>query len=160
MYQRLIGIFLLAILAFFVARVFGVEAFSTWVEVPAIAAPTTKPPIYGEHDIAQGGPNPPAAAAPETMPRIVNPQPSERDPYDDRFEHADAPEQMRYPERSFGPGVVPEQTEFAESAGIAGPVAESSQSFQQFSPEFVSNGGNFFGDVSANEDENPNYSAF
>jgi hypothetical protein len=67
---------------------------------------------------------------------------------------------LRYPERSFGPGIVPDQTQLAESAGIAGPVGESSQAFQQFSPEFVSNGGAFFGDVAPMELENPNYSAF
>jgi hypothetical protein len=37
---------------------------------------------------------------------------------------------------------------------------QSPQAFQQFSPEYIQNGGSFFGTVSAVEEENPNYSAF
>ncbi len=82
------------------------------------------------------------------------------DPYAETAEAADAPEQLTHPERNFSPGIVPEQTAIAESAGLAGAVASSSQAFQQFSPEYVQNGGSFFGTVNAFEDENPNYTAF
>lgn len=161
MWQRLLVVFLLAVSAFFVVRYFSAESFkSPWIETPAMAVPVTKPPVYGEHDIAASGPNPPAASAPPQMRTVLNPPPEPSDPYEETQENSNAPEQMRYPERSFGPGLVPEQTEIAANAGIAGAVTDSSQAFQQFSPEFVGNGGNFFGNVAAAEDENPNYSAF
>ena len=160
MWQRVLVVFLLTIFAFFIVRYFSSESFVPWVETPAMATPVSKPPVYGEHAVAASGPNPPASAAPPQMRAVLNPPPEPIDPYQETQEHSDAPEQMRFPERSFGPGLVPEQTEVAASAGIAGAVADSSQAFQQFSPEFVSNGGNFFGNVAPVEDENPNYSSF
>ena len=88
----------------------------------------------------------------------VAPGPTASDPFGESAEDANAPERLRYPERSFGPGVVPEKTAIAQASGVASvdPVA-SAQAFQQFSPEFVQNGGTFFSGVSALEDENPNY---
>ncbi len=163
MWQRLAVIFLLAILAFFVVRYFSTESFMAplmWVETPAMATPVSKPPIYGDHEIAASGPNAPTAEASPRMRTVLNPPPEPNDPYEETQQNSQAPEQMRFPERSFGPGLVPEQTQLAESAGIAGDVGASSQAFQQFNPEFVGNGGNFFGTVTAVENENPNYSAF
>ncbi len=158
MWLRLFLVLGLAVSAYFVLRYFSTESFALWVETPAMATPVLKQPVYEDIQVASAGPNPPAMAP--TLPPQVSPQPQARDPFDDIAEDANAPPQMRHPERSFGPGIVPTQTQIAAQAGTAGPVAQSSQPFQQFSPEFVQNGGSFFGDVSANEDENPNYSAF
>ena len=94
------------------------------------------------------------------MPATMSTQPEASDPYDVTTEDANAPENLRHPERSFGPGIIPEATALNTSAGLAGNPTSSSQALQQFSPDFVQNGGAFFGTVSAVEDENPNYSAF
>ena len=161
MWKRLVIIFVLAIAAFFVVRYFSKESFTLpWVETPALAPPVKQQMPYGSHTVAASGPNPPAAAAPASMPPTMSASPEPKDPYDDTQESADAPEQMRFPERSFSPGIVPETTDLATSGGIAAPPAASAQAFQQFNPEFVSNGGGFFDNISAHEDENPNYSSF
>jgi len=163
MWQRLVIGFLLAVGAYFVVKYFSAEGFTNWVsvvEVPSFAPLVQEPPPRMDAVVASGGPNSPAIAPPRNMPPKLVPPPEASDPYEETTEAPDAPESVRNPERSFSPGIVPEQTAIASASGIAGPPASSSQAFQHFGPELVSNGGNFFGNVSALEDENPNYSAF
>jgi hypothetical protein len=163
MWQRLILGFLLAIAAYFVIRYFSKENFTNWdsiVETPAISPLIREPLPRGDLNVAPGGPNSPNAAAPMNTPIVRIPPPEASDPYSETTEDANAPERLRHPERSFSPGVIPEQTEIAQNAGLAGEPVASAQAFQQFNPDFVQNGGAFFGTVSAVEDENPNYSAF
>jgi hypothetical protein len=163
MWQRIsIGI-ALALVAYFVIRYFSNESFTNTdiiVSTPASAPIIREPPTRGEMTVASGGPNPPNAAAPRRMPITRIPPPEANDPMSESAEDANAPETLRHPERSFSPGVVPEQSQLALDAGLAGAVGNSPQAFQQFSPEYVQNGGVLFGNVSANEGENPNYSAF
>jgi hypothetical protein len=168
MWQRLLFGLFLAGLAYFVITKFSKnESFNPnpYIPTPNASTPGLAPPIRepeprGDLNLSAGGPNPPNAAADPRTPPTMSSQPEARDPYDVTTESADAPENLRHPERSFGPGVIPEATALNVAAGLAGNVASSSQAFQQFSPEFVQNGGAFFGTVSALEDENPNYSAF
>lgn len=164
MWSRLALGLLLALAAYYVVKSFSVdESFMNWdtvVETPGSAPPMREPPPRGDLNMASGGPNSPNAAAPRLMPPIAAPPATASDPYAETAEAADAPEQLTHPERNFSPGVIPEQTAIAQSAGLAGAVANSSQAFQQFSPEYVQNGGSFFGTVNAFEDENPNYTAF
>jgi hypothetical protein len=155
MWKRLIfGIFLVAI-AYGVIKYFLIDDF-----IPGKAGAVYEPVHYGDHTVSSSGPSPPNASPPSNMPPDISRQPEASDPYDKQTEDADAPEQLRFPERSFSPGIIPKETDNNLNAGLAGPVANTSQSVHQFSPEFIGNGGNFFGEVSANEDENPNYSAF
>jgi hypothetical protein len=155
MWKRLIfGIFLVAV-AYGVIKYFLIDDFT-----PGQAGAIYEPVTRGEHTVSSSGPSPPNASPPINMPPDISPQPEAADPYDKQNEDVDAPEQLRFPERSFSPGIIPKETNNNLNAGLAGPVANTAQSIQQFSPEFVGNGGNFFGKVSANEDENPNYSAF
>lgn len=164
MWHRIVVGILLAVAAYFVVQHFSTENFTsmnTLVVGRQGMAPILEEPIpRGNLAVASGGPNSPNVAAPTTMPATLTRSPEANDPYDETMEAADAPERLRNPERSFGPGIVPEQTAIATSSGIAGPPAASAQPFQQFGPELVSSGGAFFGTVSALEDENPNYSAF
>lgn len=163
MWQRLLLGLILAISVYFIVRAFSKEGFVNWdtrVETPGPAPIIREPPTRGNLNIASGGPNSPNAAAPSNMPLTRSPPPEASDPYDETAEDADAPEQLRHPERSFSPGIIPQQTVINESAGLAGPPTPSSQAFQVFNTEFIQNGGKWFGDVSAQEDENPNYSAF
>ena len=155
MWQRLLFGILLAVAAYCVIQYFSNESFMTFAPAAAVEEPVPRK----ELQVSPGGPNPPNAAPPQMVARVA-PPPEANDPYDGTHEDADAPEQLRYPERSFSPGVLPTQTVNHENSGLAGPVGESSQAIQQFSPEFVTNGGSFFGSVTANEDENPNYSSF
>lgn len=163
MWQRLVLGFILAIAAYFVVRMFNSETFTNYdsvYETPSYAAPIRQQIPRGDMNMAPGGPNPPNVAAPSTMPATMAPPPTASDPYDVTADDANAPERITHPERSFSPGIIPEQTAIAESSGLAGEVKSSSQAFQTFSPEFVQNGGAFFGSVGAFEDENPNYTAF
>ena len=163
MWQRIsIGIGL-ALVAYLVIRYFSNETFTNWdntVSTPASAPIIREPPTRGDMNVSPGGPNSPNVAAPRMMATQRIPPPEASDPMSESAEDANAPETLRHPERSFSPGVVPEQSQLAADAGLAGAVANSPQAFQQFSPEYVQNGGVLFGNVSAVESENPNYSAF
>jgi hypothetical protein len=163
MWQRISIGFLLAILAFFVVRYFSSETFTNWdsiVSTPASAPVIREPPTRGDMVVSPGGPNPPNVASPRAMKGVRHPPAEASDPMSESAEDANAPENLTHPERNFSPGVIPEQTQIAADGGLAGPVASSSQAFQQFSPEYIQNGGSFFGTVNANDVENPNYSAF
>jgi hypothetical protein len=133
MWQRLLLGFLLAIGAYCVVKYFSKEGFVGWIvknEVQAQGTMVQEPMPRGDLIVASGGPNSPNAAPPVSMPPSVSPSPEASDPYDETSELADASESLRNPERSFGPGIVPEQTAIASASGIAGPVATSSQAFQ------------------------------
>lgn len=163
MWHRLVLGFLLAIAAYFVVRMFTGESFTNWdsvIETPAAGPMVREPPPMGDMNVASGGPNPPNVEASRKMPNVRMPQPNASDPMAETAEDADAPERLRHPERSFSPGIIPEQSAIAEGGGLAGAPTASPQAFQQFSPEYIQNGGAFFGTVSAVEEENPNYSAF
>ena len=163
MWHRLLLAFLLAVGAFFVVRYFSPESFTNWdsvISTPGSGPMIREPQPRGDMNVASGGPNSPNVAAPRSMPPEMSPPPTASDPFDETAEGAYAPENLRHPERSFSPGIVPDQTALAQASGVAGPPASSAQALQQFSPEYVQNGGAFFGTVNAVEDENPNYSAF
>jgi len=163
MWPRLLLGFLLAVFAYFVFRYFSEEKFINWdslISTPGSGPMIREPLPLGDMNVASGGPNSPNVAAPRNMPPDMTPSPEASDPYSETAEGAYAPENLRHPERSFSPGLVPDQTAIAQGAGLAGPSASSSQAFQQFNPDYVQNGGSFFGTVSALEDENPNYSSF
>jgi hypothetical protein len=154
MWHRLLFGILLAITAYYVVMYFSTENFT-----PTKATPVYEQEPRGNMTVSSSGPNPPNVSPPP-MPSEMSPSPEARDPYDTTVEDADAPEQLRYPERSFSPGLIAKETENNVNAGLAGNPSNSPQAIQQFSSEMVTNGGAFFGSVSANEDESPNYSAF
>jgi hypothetical protein len=136
------------------------EGFRT-LEVPSPAPQEFLPLPRRPMDTVASGPSAPSAAPRVAMPPSRNNEPKPADPYDDQVEAADAPENLRYPERSFGPGKIPSDTSIAQAAGIANKASMlTAQSAQYFSPEAVANGGMFFSEVAANEDENPGYTAF
>lgn len=164
MWQRLVLGFLLAVAAYFVVRYFNKEGFTNWdsvVSTPGSGPLIREPRPRGDMTVTGGGPNPPNVAAPLNMPAVRMPPAEASDPYAVTQEAADAPENIRHPERMFSPGIQPEDNSLGVAAGVASDSPSvSPQAFQTFSPEHVTNGGNFFGTVSALEDENPNYSAF
>lgn len=154
MWQRLLFGALLAIAAYFVVQYFSTDSFVG--EAPMIHEQRPR----GDMEVSGGGSTSPNVAPPRAMTGQLSPPPEANDPYTESSEDADASEKLRFPERSFGPGLVPQQTVTHQQSGLAGPTSESPQGVHQFNPELVTNGGAFFGSVSAVENDNPNYSAF
>jgi len=150
----LFGLFL-AGLAYYVITKFITDEF-----IPGGAPAIYEPVPRGDHTVVSSGPSPPNASPPPTMPPDISPNPEAVDPYDTQVEAADAPEQLRFPERSFSPGIIPKEVDNHVNSGVSGSLANTPQSVQSFSPEFIGNGGKFFGEVSALENDSPNYSAF
>ncbi len=131
-------------------------------EVPAPAPLQTIPIPEPPRTVAPSGPNPPDQAPPEDDMPIRLPGPSESDPFEESYGSSNMKDNMRYPERLFGPAPKPNKTELAVSAGVASPEQQIvSQAIQTFSPDFAQNGGQFIeGGIFANDTyEVPNYSA-
>jgi hypothetical protein len=131
------------------------------LEVPDSAPPLRQQPLRGPITVSSGGGNPPNVAPSLGMLPTAGPEVRATDPYTDNAMPANAEEEVRYPERSFSPGVIPQNTSIAQEAGVANAhIGPTTQAIQKFNPEFVTGGGEFFGQVAPMEDENPNYTAF
>jgi hypothetical protein len=95
---------------------------------------------------------------PPILPPVIVQEERPFDPQEQNHESASIPENIRYPERMYGPGLNNDETRTAVTAGIASEVTQ--QSNQIFGPEFAQNGGNFMGEVFANDTSvETNYSA-
>jgi hypothetical protein len=134
------------------------ESFEVPAQAPLITLPIPEPP----RTVASSGPNSPNQAPPEDDLPVRLPGPEDSDPYDETYGSSNMQDNMRYPERSFGPAPKPNKTELAVSAGVASPEQQVvSGALQTFSPDFAQNGGEFIeGGIFANDTlDNPNYSA-
>jgi len=125
---------------------------------------TTQPPNdLPEREVSPGGPNPPNAALPATaIPTIISPPETPKDPFDQVEGQLPVEDNMRYPERSFGPGKANDDIEIAANSGVASnPVQQVHNSFRIFSPEYAQNGGYVSDRIVANDtlDEHA-YTAF
>ena len=131
-------------------------------EVPAPAPLTTIPIPEPPRTVSPSGPNAPSVAPPEDdLPQRL-PGPSDTDPYDETYGSSNMKDNMRFPERLFGPAAKPNKTELAVGSGVASPQhAVVNEALQTFSPEFAQNGGEFIeGGIFANNTfEEANYSA-
>lgn len=127
---------------------------------PMVTQPIPEP----EREITPGGPNTPNQLPPpthDTNERLPGPQDS--DPLDDDYGSSNMQDNMRYPERLFGPAPQPKNTSIAIEAGNASVLnAGVNTALQTFSPEYAQNGGEFVtGGIFANDVfDNPNYSSF
>jgi hypothetical protein len=131
-------------------------------EVPGPAPIITQPIPEPERTIQPGGPNSPSQAPPHNLPAERLPGPEDSDPYDETYGSSNIKDNMRYPERLFGPAPQPTETAIAVGADVASPEqAVVSQALQTFSPDFAQNGGQFIdGGIFANDTyQVPNYSA-
>ena len=91
---------------------------------------------------------PSAPVAPPQQRRL--PEPQDSDPYDDTHGDSDVKDNLRRPERLFGPTTAPDDTDTAVSSGVASSVTNTG--FTTFSPEFAQNGGEFIpGGIFAND---------
>ena len=134
------------------------EAF----EVPAPASiEIRKAPIYPERVVMPSGPNPPSQEAPNSE-IVVYGEPVATDPYYESQESSDIPENLRYPERSFRPPPLNNNTSIAVEAGIASNnIQVTSDNSQKFQPDFIQGGGEFMPGIFANDTfSDKSYSSF
>ena len=93
---------------------------------------------------------------PFLQPKMRASAPKEEVPFDkdeNTYESAQIPERLRHPERSFSPGFINDETNGAVASGVASYSAGVTRKAEQtFGPEFVQNGGQFMGGVTANDD--------
>lgn len=114
-------------------------------EAPVSEQPVAEPP----RTISQSGPNPPNESASSNERATLSPEERPNDPYDETNSELPIKDNMRKPERSFGPGVNNTGTARSVSSGTA--AEEVNASLSSFSPEFAQNGGNFMEGISAND---------
>lgn len=134
------------------------EAF----EVPAPAPPVYQPIPEPPRTVAPAGPNPPNQAPPEDMPAVRLPAPKDSDPYEEDYGSSDIQDNMRYPERLFGPAPQPNNTSLAVGADVASyHEATVAEAIQTFKPELAQNGGQFMEGIYPNDTEsNSNFSTY
>lgn len=109
-------------------------------EVPAPATLISKEdPIEDIRIVSPSGPSPPNARVPDIIAnRSYNFNVIPTDPYDELYGSQDIKDNLRYPERSFGPSII----NSGKSNLINSKVATLSKA-TLFNPEMVQNGGSF-----------------
>ena len=136
------------------------EAFES--PAPAYLPPTLPVEVLEPpRTIQSSGPSAPSQAAPLDSARIVM-SPQATDPYAEPNEGANAPENMRYPERMFRPAPANDAVDMIVDSGIGGMAQQQTANANEtFAPDFAQNGGQFMGSVFANDMDIPtNYSDF
>ena len=130
----------------------------------APAPEVTQPIPEPERVIAPGGPNSPNQLPPPT--HEINerlPGPTDSDPLDDSYGSSNMKDNMRYPERLFGPAPKLQTGSIAVASGTASTLNSGvNTALQTFSPDFAQNGTEFIpGGIFANDTlDNANYSTF
>ena len=169
-----VGITVLLFVGYLFAQyyMFGKERF----EVPMVAPPVVQQvSAEPERVVSPGGPAPSdlgrqGPGAPNQMPLPSRaesverlPGPVDKDPYDETYGSSNMKEELRHPERFFGPAPTADNVAIARASGVAGlPGSTTPQAVQTFSPDFAQNGGEFVdGGIFANDTaDSPNFSAF
>lgn len=131
-------------------------------EVPAPASVEIRQaPIYPERTITSSGPNPPNQEPPAGE-EVVYGDPAPKDPYYEQQDSSDIPENLRYPERSYRPAPMNNNTTIAVQAGIANEKLQvNNDNSQKFQQDFIQGGGEFMPGIFANDTFNDtNYSTF
>jgi len=162
-----VGITILLFVGYLFAQyyMFGTERF----QMPYAAVPAAAPPVVQqvsaepERVVSPGGPGAPNQMPPPRDREAERlPGPVDKDPYDETYGSSNMKEDLRHPERFFGPAPTADNVAIARASGVAGlPGSTTPQAVQTFSPDFAQNGGEFVDGIFANDaGENPNYSAF
>lgn len=132
-------------------------------EVPARGADVILPVVNEPpRVITPSGPNPPSQGGQEDE-AVIYGEPTARDPYAEGTETANAPENMRQPERAYQPAPPNTDTMIANAAGTASPVMTTTPgAIQAFNTDFIENRGEFMEGVFANDTAagEMNFSAF
>jgi hypothetical protein len=141
---------------------FADESFVVQNTQPAPASiEIRQAPIYPERTIVSSGPNPPSQEPPAGE-QVIYADPAPKDPYYERQDSADIPENLRYPERSFRPAPMNNNTTIAVEAGIASQHLQvNNDNSQKYQQEMIQGGGEFMPGIFANDTFNDaNYSTF
>ena len=90
-------------------------------------------------EVSPSGPSPPNARSPEIfVKKQDNYNIVPNDPFDELYGSQNIKDNLRYPERSFGPSVINNNVNILANSGIADMTSST-----LFSPEMVQNGGTF-----------------
>jgi len=154
-------IIVFVIIAFLYLFVFSSKDES--FEVPAPAALIKQPmPIPIPRQVSPSGPNPPNSRIPDSIARMNDVyEVIPNDPQDEKYSTQNFTDNLRYPERSFGPGIVNGGSKIMLNSGIASnKMLDTSQPIQPFATELVQNGG-MLGSIGPDDTHtNPNYASF
>ena len=140
------------------------SVFKESFEVPApatlIMAP---PPVMTPRIVAPSGPNPPNARVPNVVAKendIYNFIPN--DPQDELYGSQNIQDNLRYPERMFGPGILNAGSKLLAGSGVASRhMLNTSQPIQPFATELIQNGGLMGGGIGPDDTQtNPSYASF
>lgn len=109
-------------------------------EVHAPAVVIKKPDVIQQpRQVSASGPSAPNARSPEIFVRKQdNYNVVPNDPFDELYGSQNIKDNLRYPERSFGPSVINNNTNMFANSGVS-----DKSSSTLFSPEMVQNGGTF-----------------
>uniref|UniRef100_A0A6C0D6Z7 Uncharacterized protein n=1 Tax=viral metagenome TaxID=1070528 RepID=A0A6C0D6Z7_9ZZZZ len=132
-------------------------------EVPAPAASVKKPePIPIPREVSPSGPNPPNARIPDVIAKQQdNYNIVPNDTQDENYGSQDIQDNLRYPERLFGPGMKNDDTRvLVESGAASRNLLPTAEPIQPFNAEPISSGG-LMGRIGANDTNmNQNYASF
>ena len=155
----IIVLIIVLIVFFFIKSNYQAEKF----EIPAPAAVMTVPlPIQVPREVSPSGPNPPNARIPDSVARLnsvfsVTPN----DPMDEQYGSQDIQDNLRYPERSFRPGMINSGNKIITNSEVASTrMLDTAQPIQPFKPELVENGGLLDGIGADDSHTNYNYASF
>ena len=127
------------------------DSFDTPILQNGSSIEYSKLPSYPERNISPGGPNTPSQSPPINE-IVVNSQPNATDPYSMNYETSDIPENMRYPERSYQPTPLNNNTSLANEAGISSTKQQvSADNREVYSQDMIQNGGQFMPGIFAND---------
>jgi len=161
-YVYIFGILLVGFMIYFYIKdnLFSSNVKVETFEIPAPASiEIRKAPIYPPREVMSSGSNPPSQEPSNEV--VVYGEPGAKDPYYESQESSDIPENLRYPERSFRPPPLNNNTSIAIDAGIASNITQKSDNSQEISPEFIQGGGEFMPGIFANDTlSDKSYSAF
>jgi hypothetical protein len=154
MSEQLVLAILLAVLLFAVYLYFFKVNENFDIIRPGPAAPIYKdlPVEPIERIVASASPQSPNQEPPRDKPDERLPGPTEFDPYLETHGNSDIKDNLRYPERLFGPSANQDNTHLAVDSGSASSVLEINKNpIQPFGSEFTMNGGEFMQGVFAND---------
>jgi hypothetical protein len=161
-YLTIVGILIIGFVCYFLSKDYIFDPRDDGFLAPAKASLIpSQPVVYPERTVTSSGPNAPSQSAPSNE-IVIHDQPVPTDPYQESHDTPDSPETMRYPERSFRPTPLNNNTSMSVDAGLSSSKKQvSADNSQQYDNEFIQSGGEFMPGIFANDTYNDvSYSAF
>jgi hypothetical protein len=165
-FKILIIIFVLVALLYLFIFKKNEEQFEVTTKFSTVPAPSvivkSPEPTMSPRIVSPSGPNPPNARVPDSVAQVNdNYNFIPNDPQDELYGSQNMQDNLRHPERSFGPGIVNSGSKLLVGSGVASSkMLNTSEPIQPFNVELVQNGG-LFGKLGADDTKiNPNYASF